>query len=146
MPDPDHRRSIGLFAAIAAVLAAIIAVAALVFVLANRSGGDGNDSEEPTLGGGPAPTDVRLEDEGARIRISWADPTDGTVSFLVAMAHPGEQLNPVATLGPGKTSYVMAALNPALDYCFVVVAVYRDNQFATSAQACTARPPTSTPK
>jgi hypothetical protein len=136
----------GLFAAVAAALAAVIAVAALVFVLANRSGEDGNDSGEPTLGGGPTPTNVRLEDAGARIKISWVDPANGTVSFLVAMAHPGEQLKPVATLGPGKTSYEMSALNPALDYCFVVVAVYRDNQFATSAQACTERGPVKSPK
>jgi tetratricopeptide repeat protein len=149
-PPHDHRKGLGLFAAIAAVLAAVIAVAALVFVLANRSGDNGNDSDVPTLGGGPTPTDVRLQDEGARIKVTWTDPTAGTVSFLVAMAHPGEQLNPVATLGPGTTSYEMSALNPALDYCFVVVAVYRDDQYATSAQACTAREPvapaSTTPK
>jgi hypothetical protein len=34
----------------------------------------------------------------------------------------------------------MSALNPTLDYCFAVIAVYRNNQFATSAQACTERP------
>jgi hypothetical protein len=41
----------------------------------------------------------------------------------------------------------MEALNPGLDYCFVVIAVYRSNKFATSEQACTERPsPGQTPK
>ncbi|GIM93190.1 tetratricopeptide repeat protein [Paractinoplanes toevensis] len=133
-----QKRGLGIFAAIAAVLAAVIAVAALVFVLANRSGDGGDNEDVPTLGGSP-PTGVVLKDSGARIVVSWQDPTQGTVSFLVAMGHPGEQLKPVTTLGPGQTSYEISALNPTLNYCFAVVAVYRNNKFATSQQACTNR-------
>jgi hypothetical protein len=133
---------LGVFAAISAVLAAVIAVAALVFVLANRSRDAGGDSDVPTLAGDP-PGDVQLHDEGSRISLTWRDPSDGTVSFMVAMGHPGEQLKPVSTLGPGQTSYEMSALNPALNYCFTVIAVYRADKFATSAQACTSR---ATPK
>ncbi|MEU4237732.1 tetratricopeptide repeat protein [Actinoplanes sp. NPDC026619] len=132
------KRGMGIFAAIAAVLAAVIAVAALVFVLANRSGDDGDKSDVPTLGGSP-PTGVQIKDRGSRITVTWQDPAQGSVSFLVAMGHPGEQLKPVTTLGPGQTSYEVSALNPKLDYCFAVVAVYRNNKFATSQQACTAR-------
>jgi hypothetical protein len=120
------------------VLAALIAVSALVFVLANRSG-DKPDPDVPTLGGQP-PTGVTLKDLGSRIQVTWKDPANGGVSFLVAMAQPGQQLKPVGTLGPGQTSYELNALNPSLNYCFAVVAVYRDNKFATSQQACTDRP------
>ncbi|GIE99764.1 hypothetical protein Ari01nite_72290 [Paractinoplanes rishiriensis] len=140
-PPAYGKRGVGLFAAIAAILSAVIAVVALVFVLANRSNENGNDSNEPTLGGDP-PGNVQLQDEGSRIQVTWTDPSRGTVSFMVAMAHPGEQLKPVGTLGPGETSYEMSALNPNLDYCFAVIAVYRNNQFATSEQACTERPST----
>jgi len=136
--QPPPKRTLGIFAAIAAVLAAVIAVSALVFVLANRSG-DKPDSDVPTLGGKP-PTGVALKDQGARIRVTWSDPANGGVSFLVAMARPGEQLKPVSTLGPGTTSYEIGGLNANLNYCFAVVAVYRDNKFATSQQACTNRP------
>jgi hypothetical protein len=131
------KRGLGIFAAIAAVLAAVIAVAALVFVLANRAG-DKDDSNVPTVAGDP-PTDVQLTDQGSRISLTWTDPTNGTVSFIVAFAHPGEQLAPSSTLGPGKTSYEVTGLNANLDYCFAVVAVYRDNKFATSRQVCTDR-------
>ncbi|MGX6607055.1 tetratricopeptide repeat protein [Micromonosporaceae bacterium Da 78-11] len=134
-----EKRGMGLFAAIAAVLAAIIAVAALVFVLANRGDDRPSDPNVPTLGG-KEPTEVRLRDEGSKIELTWQDPSAGTVSFIVAMGHPGELLKPVTTLGPGQTSYEMGALNTDLDYCFTVIAVYRGNQFATSAPACTSRP------
>ena len=136
--QPPPKRTLGIFAAIAAVLAAVIAVSALVFVLANRSG-DKPDSDVPTLGGKP-PTAVALKDQGSRIGLTWADPAGGGVSFLVAMARPGEQLKPVSTLGPGTTSFEIGGLNANLNYCFAVVAVYRNNKFATSQQACTNRP------
>lgn len=133
-----QKRGLGVFAAIAAVLAALIAVAALVFVLANRAGDKGG-SNVPTLAGDP-PGDVRIKDAGTAITVTWSDPAGGKVSFLVAMAHPGEQLKPVSTLGPGKTSYEITGLSARLNYCFAVVAVYRDDKFATSQQACTNRP------
>jgi hypothetical protein len=140
----SYRKGLGLFAAIAAVLASVIAVVALVFVLANRSGDPGSDSDVPTLAG-PPPSDVRLRDSGAGIKISWQDPSDGSVSFMVAMGRTGEELKPIATLGPGQTSYELGGLNASLNYCFTVIAVYRSNQFATSPQACTSRAP-ATPR
>ncbi|WP_433305427.1 tetratricopeptide repeat protein [Actinoplanes sp. CA-030573] len=133
-----QKRGLGVFAAIAAVLAALIAVAALVFVLANRAG-DKSGSDVPTLAGDP-PGNVRIKDAGTAITVTWSDPAGGKVSFLVAMAHPGEQLKPVSTLGPGKTIYEITGLSAKLNYCFAVVAVYRDDKFATSQQACTNRP------
>jgi hypothetical protein len=126
------------FAAVAAVLAAVIAVAALVFVLANRSGDDRDSPDVPTLGG-PPPSDVVLKDGGSEIDLSWRDPSDGTVSFMVAMSHPGEQFQPLGTVGPGETSYRTGGLNASLNYCFTVIAVYRGNKFATSPQVCTTR-------
>jgi hypothetical protein len=135
-----RKRGVSVFAAIAAVLASVIAVAALVFVLADRGGDNSNAtaSDVPTLAGAP-PAGVQLRDRGAEIEISWKDPTSGTVSFMIVMAHPGEELKPMATLGPGKTSYRAGGLSTRLNYCFAVVAVYRANQFATSPQSCTSR-------
>ncbi|SNY25841.1 hypothetical protein SAMN05421748_102418 [Paractinoplanes atraurantiacus] len=138
------KKGLGIFAAIAAVLAAVIAVAALVFVLANRTGEPARDPDVPTLGGA-APGDVRLKDGGSAITVTWADPSEGSVSFMVTMGRPGQELKPVSTLGPGQTSFEMSGLNGELNYCFAVVAVYRNNQFATSPQACTSRA-TATPR
>jgi hypothetical protein len=134
-----YRRSLGLFGAIAGGLAAVIAVVALVFVLASRSGGPAEgESDVPTLEG-PPPSDVQLRDSGSGIEIRWQDPSNGTVSFMIAMGHPKEELKPITTLGPGQTSYELGGLNPSLNYCFTVIAVYRSDQFATSPQTCTSR-------
>jgi hypothetical protein len=124
------------FAAVAAALAAVAAVVALVVVLARPGGG----AREPgvDLAGRP-PTDVRVADQGTSVVVSWADPTAGTASFMVTFGHAGEQLRVAATLGPGQVRHEMVALNPQLDYCFAVVAVYGPNAFAPSAQVCTSR-------
>ncbi|MEV6350742.1 tetratricopeptide repeat protein [Actinoplanes sp. NPDC051851] len=150
----SRRGGAALFAVIAASLAAIVAVAALVFTLANRTeqqqpaagGGDGGDvgtqtsvaPTGPVLAGDP-PTGVKLADQGSSIEVSWTDPAAGSVSFMITMAHPGEQLKPVSTVGPGQTSRKVDGLSSALDYCFAVVAVYSTNTFASSPQVCTDR-------
>jgi hypothetical protein len=132
------RRAPALFAAIAAVLAAVIAVVALIVVLAQR--GDNHDnSDVPTLGGGPAPTDVRLRDSGTSVEISWTDPANGTVSFIVSGGRQGEVLKPMGQVSPGRTSFGLNGLSADLDYCFAVVAVYSAKDFSSSPQACTNR-------
>ncbi|MGA5300394.1 tetratricopeptide repeat protein [Nucisporomicrobium flavum] len=135
--SPAGGRSPALFAAIAAGLGVVIAVAALVVVLA-RSGDDGGKSDVPTLSG-PAPTDVRVRDYGASVQLFWSDPANGRTSFLITGGRPGEQLKPMGQVGPTTTSFNLNGLNPDLDYCFAVVAVYSTSQFATSPQSCTSR-------
>jgi hypothetical protein len=136
-PDAYRRRGPVIFAAIAASLAAIIAVVALVFVLANRKPGGGDDT--PVLAGAP-PTDVRLDDRGSHIGLTWTDPAAGKTSFLVTGGHPGGVLGAMGQTGPGVTKYALDGLNVKLDYCFAVVAVYSAKKFASSPQVCTSRP------
>jgi hypothetical protein len=132
------KKAPALFAAIAAVLAAVIAVVALIVVLAQRGDG-GGDSNVPTLGGGPAPADVRLRDSGTSVLVSWRDPANGTTSFIVSGGRLGEVLEPMGQVSPGQTSFPLYGLNPDLDYCFAVVAVYSAKDLASSPQACTSR-------
>jgi hypothetical protein len=136
--SPYRKRGLGLFAAIAAVMASLIAVAALVFVLADRKDDPPPASNVPTIAG-RAPTGVKLTDRGSEIEISWADPSPGQVSFIVVMAHPGEEFKAMTTLGPGTTSYRAGGLNDKLNYCFAVAAVYSAKTYATSNQICTSR-------
>ena len=131
------------FAAIAAGLAAVIAVVALVFVLASRGGDDG--ANVPTLGG-PPPTDVRLDDNGSAVSLTWSDPANAKTTFLITGGHPGEVLKPMGQVGPGETSFDLQGLNAQLDYCFAIVAVYSTSRFASSPQTCTSRAPSTLPK
>jgi hypothetical protein len=137
---PYGKKGPALFAAIAAVLAAVIAVAALVFVLANRDSGSGDKGgkDVPTLAG-EAPGDVVLRDHGGFVQLSWTDPAAGKTSFMVTGGRPGEVLRPLGQVGPGQTTYTLQGLNAKLDYCFAVVAVYSTDTFATSPPACTSR-------
>jgi hypothetical protein len=140
--DPSYsRKAPALFAAIAAVLGVIIAVVALVVVLANR--GDDPASDVPTLSG-PAPSDVRMRDYGSSVKLFWADPANGRVSFVITGARVGEQLRPMGHVGPTTTTFDLNGLNADLDYCFAVVAVYTTSQFSTSPQTCTSRSGRST--
>ncbi|MFI5492319.1 tetratricopeptide repeat protein [Actinoplanes sp. NPDC051859] len=131
-------RSPALFAAIAAVLGVIIAVAALVLVLARPGDDKSDESDVPTLSG-PAPTDVQLRDDGSSVRLRWSDPANGRTSFLVTGGRRGEQLKPMGQVGPTTLSFDLNGLNTRLDYCFAVVAVYSSSQFASSPQVCTGR-------
>jgi hypothetical protein len=143
--ERQARTSPAVFAAIAAVLAAIIAVAALVFVVADRRNDPPAQPDQPVLGGGPPPADVRLRDFGTSVQVSWSDPGKGTTSFIIAGGHPGEVLKPMGEVGPGTTTYRLQGLNDQLNYCFAVLAVYSATEFASSAQSCLSRPePTST--
>lgn len=140
-PAATRKRGMALFAVIAATIAAVVAVVAMVYTLAQntRTGEEGDTGGgAPTLAGDP-PTAVKLADNGTTIDVSWHDPANATASFMVTMAHPGEQLKPVSTVGPGQTSRRIEGLSPKLEYCFAVVAVYATDKFATSPQVCTDR-------
>jgi hypothetical protein len=134
------RRGPAVFAAIAAVLASIIAVAALVFVLADRGRDEPDRPDVPTLGGGPPPADVKVDDFGTSVTVSWTDPGAGKTSFIITGGHPGEVLRSMGTVGPGQTRFTLEGLNDQLDYCFAVLAVYSTTEFASSPQSCTSRP------
>ena len=138
---------------IAGVAVAVVAGAIITFVAALP----GQHERAPTDGPGttaanppaaatattepPArgPTEVRLRDEGTAVTLTWRDPTAGTVPFIVAGALAGEQSRPFANLPAGRTTYTVNGLNPRLEYCFTVVAVYSTDNFTASDLTCTTR-------
>ncbi|MCW6005668.1 tetratricopeptide repeat protein [Micromonospora sp. CPCC 205371] len=142
-PPPRPQRRIRA-ATVAAMIAAAAAVLAAGFVgiqvfLDNNGGSPRTErTEGPKLGGDP-PTDLRLRDEGSAITITWKDPSDGTVPFIVAGAQAGKPHRAMANVSPGETSYTVNGLNARLGYCFTVVAYYSTDTFATSGQVCTDR-------
>ncbi len=132
-----HGRGTAVFAAVAAGLAVLAAVVALVVVLA-RPGSEGDPGGKAVVAGAP-PTDVTLTDSGASVALSWVDPSDGTVSFLITGGHRGQQLTGMGNVAAGRRSFELHALNPQINYCFAVLAVYGANQFAPSEPVCTNR-------
>ncbi|MEQ4299845.1 tetratricopeptide repeat protein [Plantactinospora sp. B6F1] len=141
-PEPSRGRGSTVAAAIAATAAVVAAIVVVVTVVVDRSGSPGpgptDERGEPIVAGEP-PTDVKLLDEGTAITVTWTDPSGGTVPFVVAGGRAGQQTKPMITLSAGETTYKVNALNPKLDYCFSVLAVYSTNEFAPSDLACTKR-------
>ncbi|WP_281369058.1 fibronectin type III domain-containing protein [Phytohabitans rumicis] len=131
-------------ATVAAMIAAAAAVVAAGFVgiqVFMNSGGDDpgtRQTQGPRLAGDP-PTELSLRVDGTAITVTWKDPSDGTVPFIVSGAQTGRQHRAMATVSPGETTYTINGLNPRLGYCFTVLAVYSTDQYATSGQVCTER-------
>jgi hypothetical protein len=129
-------------ATVAAMIAAAAAVVAAGFVgiqvFLNNGGGDPGtkQTQGPRLAGDP-PTELKLRVDGTAITITWKDPSEGTVPFIVAGAQSGRQHKAMASLGPGETAYTINGLNPRLGYCFTVLAVYSTDEYAASGQVCT---------
>jgi hypothetical protein len=140
-PRPQRRVRASTVAAMIAAAAAVLAagfVGIQVFLDNNGATPQTERTEGPKLGGDP-PTDLRLRDEGSAITITWKDPSDGAVPFIVAGAQAGKPHRAMANVSPGETSYTVNGLNARLGYCFTVVAYYSTDTFATSGQVCTDR-------
>ncbi|MGC5033383.1 tetratricopeptide repeat protein [Micromonospora sp. DT229] len=131
-------------AVVVAVIAVVVALAAVIGVgLMLLDRWSGATPTTPTSSGQPQggapPTQLVLRDDTATITLTWTDPADGLVPFMVAGGRSGQPLGVMATVSPGETRYTVNGLNSRVDYCFTVLAVYGTDQFATSGQVCTSR-------
>lgn len=157
-PDSDRGgklRTVLLAVGLALVVLAAVAVGGL---WQRRS--DHGSAQEPAASGSPShsatstdaigpprrpPGDVKLRDNGDHATVTWTDPTNGGVPFIINGGYPGQQSHTYATVPAGTTSYTVNALNVNLDYCFVVIAVYTVDDLVTSDLVCTRRHLSPTP-
>ena len=141
-PEPRGRNRAVVAVVAGAAVAAVAAVGVGALVLQRDdpapAPAPGPTRAQPKVTGAP-PADLKLRDDGTTITITWTDPTNGGVPFMVAGGRTGQRLGVLATVDPGQTSYTVNGLNARLDYCFTVLAVYSTDTFATSGQVCTDR-------
>jgi hypothetical protein len=131
-----------------ALLVAVVAVGLVVLLRPHPSATAGAAPTGVSSGvttPGAAPTDVKLRDDGGTVTLTWTDPSGGTVPFFVEVGKPGTQLQLYSSLPPGETTYRVVGLNPRLNYCFSVIAVYGTNVVAPSNLVCTQRAGNSAP-
>lgn len=131
-----------------ALLVAVVTVGLVVALRPHPTATAGAGATAPSSGvttPGAAPTDVKLRDDGGTVTLTWTDPSSGTVPFFVEVGRPGAQLQLYSTLPQGETKYRVVGLNPHLDYCFSVIAVYGTNVVAPSNLVCTQRAGNSAP-
>lgn len=85
------------------------------------------------------PGDLKLRDEGSAVTLTWSDPSDGTVPFIVSAGRPGSALKLAGQVESGRTSFRLDGLPPNADYCFLVTAIYPPNRAVPSSLVCTQR-------
>jgi len=159
--DEGVRSRFTLVAAVAALV--VLAIAAVVGLVLWRNGqhpaptpgaeASASATAGPTgrpaptgsvkLSSKPPPTNLKLDDKGGTIVISWSDPSGGTVSFVVFEAQEGRGFNIGKQVPAGTTSVPLDGLNPSINYCFIVSAAYSVDDLAASVQVCTNRKPPS---
>ena len=145
-PEPPGRRvRFGPFV-VAGVIGVVLGV--LVFaVLKLMPSGDGaaprQTAPHPTpsvsVAADKAPTDVKLDDKGASIVVSWHDHTGGTAPHYVVGGPEGASPRAMTQAEKGVTEVSIDGLNPKTDYCFTVIAVVSVDEVAPGTQTCTHR-------
>ncbi|GAA5199559.1 hypothetical protein GCM10023322_75430 [Rugosimonospora acidiphila] len=142
-PAPSRPRSRGPLIAMAVITLAVVVAGVAIGVFAfgghHASPQGSPPATSPSASTRLAPTDVRLRDNGVSVTLTWTDPSSGRVPFVVAGGRAGEESRAFQTLPAGQSAYTVNGLNPDVDYCFTVVAVYTTNEVATSALTCTQR-------
>jgi hypothetical protein len=86
-----------------------------------------------------APRDVKIDDQGTSVTLSWVDTTGGKVPFIIFGARDGQGTKALGKEDRGQTSHVIEGLTPRADYCFVVAAALSVETLANSDSVCTRR-------
>jgi Fibronectin type III domain len=87
----------------------------------------------------PAPADVKLVDNGGSVTLTWTDPSNGQVPFIVAGGRDGTPSAPVQSLEPGHTTTTIFGLRTDANYCYTVAAVWSADTIMASPRTCTHR-------
>ncbi|GII21789.1 fibronectin type III domain-containing protein [Planosporangium mesophilum] len=92
------------------------------------------------------PGDLKVRDDGSSVTLTWTDPSNGTVPFIVAGGREGSGFSPLQSVESGKTTYTLHGISSTADYCFMVAAVYSSQRTVPSQLACTRRGASPTPR
>ncbi|MFD4205843.1 hypothetical protein ACFWRG_07600 [Micromonospora tulbaghiae] len=149
-PERSGRNRTVLALVVGGAVLAVVAAVGVGAVLLNREAAPppapapASGSPSPKVAG-PPPGDLKLRDDTTTVTVTWTDPTNGGVPFVVAGGRAGQKLGVMATVDAGQTRYTVNGLSAKLDYCFTVLAVYSTDSYATSGQVCTDREGGGTP-
>jgi hypothetical protein len=89
--------------------------------------------------GGPAPQNVRLQDNRDSVSLTWVYPKGSEGPVLISGGRTGQPQRAFQQLAAGASNYVVYGLNAQSNYCFTVAVVYTVDDVAASRQLCTNR-------
>ncbi|WP_238014031.1 tetratricopeptide repeat protein [Dactylosporangium sp. AC04546] len=133
---PPRRVVVPLQAVVAVVVVALLVAGLSIWreVSTGRARDGGAQPSTSGASGAPVVRDLRLQDQGNALSVSWSDPR---VTLVVAVSRAGGPAVVLATVPPGTSSYVVRGVEPGVAYC-VVVGPVDVTQVMTPAQTvCT---------
>jgi len=85
------------------------------------------------------PIQLGLRDSGSAVTLTWTDPSNGGVTFVVAYGRADGPADHTQRIPAGVTSITINGLNPRTDYCFTVAGIDSTTTIALSHSVCTSR-------
>jgi serine/threonine-protein kinase PknK len=154
-PPPPRRRGavVGVLLGIA-VLAVIAGAVALAWGGLGRGAGPDPAAAATAVSSAPAPSGTRfvspaasgaplnvtLTDNRTSVTLTWTDPTGtGTVPIAISVRTSDNEYLDLVTPALGRTSAKVSRLDPKVNYCFYLTAIYSSEQLAPAAPVCTHR-------
>ncbi|GAA0744991.1 tetratricopeptide repeat protein [Dactylosporangium roseum] len=112
------------------VVGAVVVVAGLLAVWGRYGASDPGIP----VAGGSVIRDLRLQDRGDSLAVTWTDPHSAAV---VALSRAGAPAVVLATVPAGTSSYVVRDVEPGVAYCVVVGPVDETLAMTATASVCT---------
>jgi hypothetical protein len=97
------------------------------------------DPPSASVSSAPAGIRLTLDDRGATVDLTWTDPSDGGVPFVVNYGRADGPAEKAERVAAGTTTLAVGQLNPAQDYCFTVQVGDPASGVAPSPTVCTSR-------
>jgi len=134
---PVRRR---IFALVALIVG--LALAAIGTVVLVRPQQDPTPGAQTTRSTGtavtPAPFQIRLQDDGTTLTVSWTLDRPAAVVIALAVGRDGTP-NVVGTAPPGTDRYTIRGLDPRLEYCVIAGPVDDSAAVSPAVTECTRR-------
>jgi hypothetical protein len=96
---------------------------------------------DATLSPSAAASAIRLglQDRSGSVTLTWTDPSNGSVPFVVAYGVADGPADRTQRLVAGTTTITINGLNPQVNYCFTVAGIESTTAIALSHSVCTRR-------
>ncbi len=85
------------------------------------------------------PLRVDLRDDGTKLVATWGVLPGGPAPIVVALSRAGQPATVVADLAAGATGYTVTKIDPHVEYCVIVAAVYPGETVSGATSVCTQR-------
>jgi serine/threonine-protein kinase PknK len=143
-PAPADGRSLKSYVVLGLVITVVLGIVMTSWLWFINRPGAADDTEEPEaldlaqIDGDGAPVNVAIESwANGQVTLTWESPVENAqLEYVILSRRVGDDMaEPLNTTT--ENSYTASGLNPAVDYCFIVGAVWAHNELPTADPVCT---------